>query len=280
MELARAAGSEWVSIDIAAIVRAQHATGLGWHGSCNGSAGMTASIDSTQRSSSAGFADIAGGIAGALGIMFDLLTPFLRPVRSHWGLTAAEAARRFVGDEYVPEPAWGWTHAIEIDAPAEKVWPWVAQLGQDKAGFYSYQGLENLAGCNIRNADAIHPEWTQLRAGSRFSLHPKAPPLRIAHVEPGRCFVVSDLFDPSTGRAPEPERRDRWVHVSWLFLIETIGYGRSRLISRYRVAYGRSWLMRLFYGAWTIESIGFVMDRRMLLGVKQRVERSCESSRA
>jgi hypothetical protein len=233
----------------------------------------TASDESSVRASLASPADVVEGIAGALGILLDLATPFLRPLRSHWGLTTAEAARAFSGDEFVPQPAWSWTHAIEIEAPAEQVWPWVAQIGQNKAGFYSYQWLENLVGCRIRNADAIHPEWGVLRTGQPFSLHPNAPPLRVVRLEPGRCFVVSDLFDPATGRTP-PEQPDRWVHVSWLFLVEPIGPERCRFVSRYRAAYGRSLWMRLLYGAWTIESIGFVMDRRMLIGVKQRAERA------
>jgi len=218
--------------------------------------------------------DVVEGVIGACGILLDLATPFLQGARSHWGLTSEEAARCFIGDERVPNPTWSWTHAIEIDAPADRVWPWVAQLGQDKAGFYSYQWLENLAGCRIRNANTIHPEWTTLEIGDGFRLHPSAPPLRITDVELGRSFVVSDVFDPSTGQGPVAEHPERWVHVSWLFLVEPLGPERSRFVSRYRVAYGRDWRMRLMYGSWTIESIGFVMDRGMLVGVKKRAERA------
>jgi hypothetical protein len=219
--------------------------------------------------------DVVSGIVGAAGIAIDLATPFLRPLRGHWGMSRAEALRSFPGDECVPEPVWSWTHAVEIDARVDQVWPWVAQIGQDKAGFYSYQWLENLAGCRIRNADAIDPEWTELHVGDAFRLHPSAPPLRVTQVEPGRYFVVRD--EPAA-RPDANAGGEHWVHVSWLFMVEPIGYGRSRLISRYRVAYGRSWQMRLLYGAWTIESIGFVMDRRMLLGVKQRAERASAKS--
>lgn len=219
--------------------------------------------------------DVVSGLFGAAGIALDLATPFLRPVRGHWGMSRAEALGSFPGDDCVPEPMWSWTHAVEIDARVDQVWPWVAQIGQDKAGFYSYQWLENLAGCNICNADAIHPEWTELRVGDAFRLHPSAPPLRIARVEPGRYFVVRDDATASPEANTHPER---WVHVSWLFMVESIGYGRSRLISRYRVAYDRSWQTRLLFGAWTIESIGFVMDRRMLRGVKRRAERASANS--
>ncbi|HMA26843.1 MAG TPA: hypothetical protein VKO62_04340, partial [Solirubrobacterales bacterium] len=63
-------------------------------------------------------------------------------------------------------------HAIEVDAPAEQVWPWLAQLGQDRGGFYSYEWLENLAGCRMRNADRIHPEWQHREIGEKVMLHP------------------------------------------------------------------------------------------------------------
>lgn len=84
---------------------------------------------------------------------------------------------------------WGWTHTIQVDAPAEGVWPWVAQIGADRGGFYSYQWLENLIGCQVRNAGTIHPEWAA-REGAELSLHPKAPALRIVSVEPGRALVA------------------------------------------------------------------------------------------
>jgi len=62
------------------------------------------------------------------------------------------------GDERVPAPTSHWTHGIDIDAPAETVWPWIAQVGADKGGFYSHQWLENVAGCDVKNADRVHPE--------------------------------------------------------------------------------------------------------------------------
>ena len=62
------------------------------------------------------------------------------------------------GDGLVLEPAIESTRAIIIRAPVEEVWPWLAQIGQDRGGFYSYEWLENLAGCRMRNADRVHPE--------------------------------------------------------------------------------------------------------------------------
>jgi hypothetical protein len=226
---------------------------------------------------------VGEGVVGALGIAFDAVTPFLREARAHWGLDPAEAARTYPGDELIPAPRWGWTHAIEIARPAAEVWPWLAQLGQDKAGFYSYEALENLVGCHIRNADQIHAEWQALRIGDRFRMHPDVPPLTVLAAEPGRYFLVGNVGVPEdvaeVGEAladgPKPTAR-----VTWLFWLEPLGGEdggppqRCRFVSRYRILHGDAVRDRLAWGPTLLEPIGFEMDRRMLLGVKERAERA------
>jgi Polyketide cyclase / dehydrase and lipid transport len=209
--------------------------------------------------------DIAEGIAGAAIMAADLVTPFLRGARSHWGIDTATAAREYPGDELVLEPRWSWTHGIEINAPLEDVWPWIAQIGADRGGFYSYQWLENLAGCQLRNAETLHPEWT-IRDGGELIIHPKMPPLRIVRLQPGRSFVAYAGPEPRTGH------EESWVAASWLFFLEPLDPGRCRFISRYRCATSNDLPTRLQYGPTLIEPIGFAMDRRMLLGVKERAE--------
>jgi len=207
------------------------------------------------------FRDVLEGAGGAAVMAAAFLSPFLGEARSHWGVEASLAAQRWPGDELVPKPRWGWTHGIEIDAAPGEVWPWIAQIGADRGGFYSYQWLENVVGCGVSNAEAIHPEW-EVEVGSAFRLHPKMPALRVVEVKRGEYFVVHG--------APEGKA---WVEASWLFLVEPVGEGRSRFISRYRIATSDDLATRLQYGAALVEPIGFAMDRRMLLGVKERVER-------
>jgi hypothetical protein len=207
------------------------------------------------------------GLVGALGALVNLGTPFLRHVRSRWGLAFEEAQRTYPGDDLVPKPNWMWTHAVDIDVSVADVWPWLVQLGQDKAGFYSYAWLENLAGCQIRNANAIHAAWQKLKVGDPLKLHPKVPPLTVAALEPGRWFVVTS--EPEDEIASETATE---AHVSWLFLLETLGPNRCRLVSRFRVNHARGLRARLSYGPWVTESVGFVMDRAMLLGIKKRAE--------
>jgi len=195
-----------------------------------------------------------------------LLTPFLRDARNRWGVDEATAQRAYPGDELVGAPRWAWTHGIEIDAPAAAVWPWVAQIGADRAGFYSYQWLENVAGCKLRNAEAIHPEWA-IRDNGVLLLHPEMPPLRVASIAPGRWFVVHAPLDENARSAGKP-----WAAVSWLFFVEPFDGKRCRLISRYRCACSDDLRTRLQLGATFIEPIGFAMDRRMLKGIKERAE--------
>jgi hypothetical protein len=210
--------------------------------------------------------DVAAGIGGAAVMVAAFLTPFMRSARNHWGLDAAAAARQLPGDELVPAPRWSWTHGIEIDAPPASVWPWIAQLGADRGGFYSYQWLENIAGCDLQNAESIHSEWA-ISEGDALVLHPKMPPLAVVALERGRFFVVHAPADAAARAAGKS-----WAEASWLFLVEPIGEGRCRLLSRYRCATSDDLATRLAYGPTVLEPIGFAMDRRMLLGVKARVE--------
>jgi len=73
----------------------------------------------------------------------------VRPWLRTWGTRPGDADKPLAGDETVPDPGVQQTRAITIDAPPEVVWSWPAQLGQDRAGFYSYRWLENLAGCRM-----------------------------------------------------------------------------------------------------------------------------------
>jgi hypothetical protein len=217
--------------------------------------------------------DVLEGIGGASIMAAAFLTPFMRAERNHWGLDAKVANRPYPGDELVPLPRWSWTHGVEIDAPAEEVWPWIAQLGADRGGFYSYQWLENVAGCEVRNAESLHPDWA-IHEGDTLRLHPKMPPLAIAALERGRFFVAHAPADPAARDAGKP-----WAEMTWLFFLEPLGEHRCRLVSRYRCASSDDIATRLSLGPALVEPIGFAMDRRMLLGVKARAESAARAPR-
>jgi hypothetical protein len=147
--------------------------------------------------------DMLAGVGGATVATLALLTPFLRERRSHWGLDSKMAAREYPGDDLIAEPRWSWTHGVEIEASPDVVWPWIAQLGADRAGFYSYQFLENIAGCELRNAESIHPEWA-LRPGDALVCI-RTSPLCVSSL-PNRVGISSPrplpiLWRVSSGRA-------------------------------------------------------------------------------
>ena len=207
-----------------------------------------------------------------------VLSPWRRHQRLTWGARPAEVAATLPGDELIPEPTWGYTHAISIDAPAAAVWPWIAQLGQERGGFASFERLENLSGCRIRNADRIVEAWQHPAVGDQVHLHPKAPALHIAALEPGRSLVLRGAAADVTGAggttgsggragaaggdAPTPDNL-------WAFHLLPDGLTGCRLVERGATVHGTSLQDRLFFGTTLIEPIGFVMSREMLRSIKE-----------
>jgi hypothetical protein len=182
-----------------------------------------------------------GTTAGAL--YFAAVRPWMRS----WGATKDEAERELPGDEFVQDAPWaGQTRAITIDAPVDEVWPWLAQIGQDRGGFYSYEWLENLAGCRMHNAERVHAEWQHRAVGDQVPLHPS-----------GGLRLLS--FDPTQALA---------MDGGWNLALKPIDAGTSRLYARSRQ---RRNAAGAFYVA-LIELPHFIMERKMLLGIKQRAE--------
>ena len=136
---------------------------------------------------------------------------------------------------------------------------------------YSYQWLENLIGCQVRNAGTIHPEWAA-REGAELSLHPKAPALRIVSVEPGRALVaymapVRGMSADGLPGAPAPACASPGggsLDGCELAVPRRAGRpGLCRVISRYRCDTSGDLLTRLQFGPAIIEPVGFAMDRRI-----------------
>jgi hypothetical protein len=175
------------------------------------------------------------------------------------------------GDDLVPHPLLGYTRAITIDAPPDQVWPWLAQMGQGRGGLYSFDGLENLVGCRIHSADHLLADAQQLGAGDLIRLGPVGYPcFRVDEVEPGAALVLvgADPRPPHAAAAPgSPTGIATW---QWHLRPTPDGRG-TRLVARQRLSYppkpGPSIMWHL------VEPVAFVMERRMLRGIKQRAER-------
>ena len=180
----------------------------------------------------------------------------VRPWHLRWGATDEEMSERLPGDELVQSPDVEATRAVTIEAPLREVWPWLAQVGQDRGGFYSYSRLENLVGCRLRNADRIIPEFQQLKVGDGVRLHPKAPPLPVLVCEVPRALVLgSNTGSPGT----------------WGFYLREVGEGTTRLVVRGRGDWGGgvlNWLAKYAF----FEPAHFIMERKMLLGIKRRAQ--------
>lgn len=132
------------------------------------------------------------------------------------------------GDDLVPGATVVATHGIDIAAPPQDVWPWVAQLGQERAGTYAW--AENLVGCRITNADRIHPEWQNPQPGDVFRLHPDMG-LRVAEIDTGTALVVTGFgaVDAHGNTLP-----DTGFDFSWSFTVLPGPSGGSRLLTRER----------------------------------------------
>jgi hypothetical protein len=131
----------------------------------------------------------------------------LRPWYQRWGATEAEVQMPLLGDELVPAPVIARTKALTIQAPVAAVWPWLLQLGQDKAGLYSYEFVENrLLGCDIHNSDRIVPEWQHLQVGDLVRLYPPdrqgPPPYTVAAIEPNHALVLGHPTTAANGSTP------------------------------------------------------------------------------
>ncbi len=198
-------------------------------------------------------------IVAALAVLGAVLSsPLLRRWYRRWGATSEEETRPLPGDELVPRPRLTTTRAITIHAPVQTVWSWLVQIGQGRGGFYSYESLEKLIGCKIDEADRIVPGLQRLQVGDLIELGPAGyPRFTVAAVDRMRSLVL--------------QSRDEQAMTVWIFVLETLDSGDTRLIVRDRTDYVPT--LRQFL-AWRllIDPIHFVMERKMLLGLKQRAE--------
>ena len=201
--------------------------------------------------------EFSEGIAGAFLIAIAFFTPFLHCWR-RWGATDAEVNRTLPGDDIVPDPNGGYTQAITIRASSIQVWQWVAQVGQGRGGFYSYDFLENLVGCDIHTVDRIVPEFQHNEKSEGIRLHREMPPIPIVALEPGKALLFGPKMDPD-------------IPVSWLFFLDEIDKNNTRLVSRWSFGYKPGILRTIAYG-YILEPIACVMQRKMLLGIRKRAE--------
>ena len=186
----------------------------------------------------------------------------VRPWYLRWGATDEEIARSMPLDDRVPGPRLASTMAITIDAPPERIWPWLAQMGEgERAGYYSFEPVERALGLEVENSWRILPEYQQLEVGQAID---RAGTMIVLAVEPNRHLVLG----------PPPTVP---VAATWSFALYPIDARRTRLVTRVHGDWRWGQMLRdTPVSAWPfyllIEPGAFVMEWQMLRGIKARAE--------
>jgi len=191
---------------------------------------------------------------------------FVRPWMYTWGATADEVDAALPGDDLVHPHTPRTTRALTIDAPPDAVWAWLVQIGEDRAGFYSYSALERAAGARIHNADTIHPEWQARAVGDTVWLARRYGEIAqqvVTLVEPGSHFVLMS--------APDFERVGRGERAagSWGFFLVPDGAGTRLVVRGCGGAVGHA----------SFDVPHFVMEQKMMRGLRDRAEGAVSRSR-
>jgi hypothetical protein len=179
----------------------------------------------------------------------------LRRLRRDLGAVAGDRRRPLAGDELLPAARVQLTHAIDIEAPPPAVWPWLVQMGRRRAGWYSWDRLDN---GGKPSADRIIPELQALAVGDVVSWREAWPAegFLVKRIEPERHLVLGSKADD--------------YDDTWAFALEPIGDGATHLVTRYRAAYRLS--PRMLAVRSIMAPLHAFMERKQLATLKQRAE--------
>ena len=179
---------------------------------------------------------------------------FIRPWHMKWGATEAEVERHMPGDDQVVDREFAFTRALTIDAAPEEVWPWVLQMGEGRAGFYSYDWFDN---GGVRSSEVIVPELQKVEVGDIIPIGGSVQ-YRVASVDPARSVVWVSDDEPISG--------------SWAWVLYATDDGKTRLISRMsgRTDPG----LDKAAAHWVIDAGDIVFMRKSMRGIQQRAEGS------
>jgi proline iminopeptidase len=195
----------------------------------------------------------------------------VRPRMLRWGATDDEVARPYPGADLIPDGERGATMAVTVAAPAARIWQWLAQMGCDRAGWYSWDRLDN---GGVKSAEQIHREWQDIAIGDRMTSTPSGSAwFEIAALEPERFLGLRAPLDlrgrPYDTRGLRPRL---YTDSLWGFLLEPLPGDRTRLVVSGYAAAHPHWLRtvgdRLFW-----EPAHWVMQSRQFANLKRRVEK-------
>jgi proline iminopeptidase len=201
---------------------------------------------------------------------------WVRPRLMRWGATDEELAGPYPGAELVPRGQRAATMAVTIGAAPDQVWPWLVQLGGDRAGWYSWDRLDNRGRPSARE---VHPEWQDLAIGDYVKYATRNGPVdawQVAALEPNRFLGLHGLSD-LRGHPLDPQqpRPSAYTEGLWGFLLTEQPDGRTRLvISGYQAVRPR-WIER-FTNYWLYLPLVWPMQARMLAVLKRNIEQAAK----
>jgi len=208
-----------------------------------------------------------GRMGNALGLVaavaflgYAFAAAVLWPLHRAWGSDAAEYALALPGDAPGRNPALEIQHAVTINAPPDSVWPWLVQLGQDRAGFYSYDWLERAFGVEIRNVPEIRAEWQHRAVGDL-----------VRATQPGYLGGVLGRDLGWTVNDLQPGRALVLQHWG-AFVLLPAEAGKTRFIIRTKIGNERTPVWAAALDVMTFELPHFIMERRMMLQIKALAE--------
>jgi hypothetical protein len=195
------------------------------------------------------------GILLALVVIVIVLAIVFTPWMNRWHTSAEERAASFPGDDLVTAPKLLINRGVTIKAAPESIYPWLVQIGADKAGMYSYTWLERLTGCKMAKDEVIRTQWQTLKEGDLMKMCAgdfAPPPYIVAKLIPNESVI----FGHKDG--------DAWAET-WQFVLLPQADGTTRLVTRTSTT--------MVGGAWEVfNRIAFVMERKMLLTLRNLSE--------
>ena len=200
------------------------------------------------------------GVAVA-GVIYSL---FVRPWHLRWGATEDETEMPLPGDDVKPNAGICVTHAVTVDAPPEKLWQWLIQIGQGRGGFFSYDFIENLFGLEIHNLYQLRPELQELKKGDWVRSAPEG-------WLGGRFENKAGWFVAGIQKERFLVLRDEIEHGSWSFVLKQIPENKTRFIIRARGDRPVG-LLRWMLHLGLFEPAHFMMERKMMLNLKELAE--------
>ena len=212
-------------------------------------------------------------------IIFIIFIVFYAYIISPWlltnGATNGELSMALPGDIFIPNPKVKMTQAITIDAPPQKVWPWLVQIGQDRAGFYSYERLERLLGFGIHNTYRVDSNWQSLKAGDFVKFHQNGIGMQVVSVEKEKNILM--LTDSRKPMNPASEKKELSLSLpegmymvwDWDFNLYQLPDNKTRLIIRAYAdwSYSNPVLQGLLN--FTVGLPSSIMQQQMLNEIKQ-----------